>query len=629
MHRYIAILLLAIAPALFAENLHADGFEDMADTGWITTGPNSNYTVNGVVHAFTDPENKLANTNDELFETMAGVIGTYSGTEDSNSSLILFEFDSLVSLIPSGGLITGIEARAAIAANAVDDFGNVIDATPEEMAFVDSEVRIIFFDADLGYTQSGSVGQGSAFAYGLDGVPVGDSGVDFEMRYWGGAFDGWPKPSIPSYRDSMDPPPTLSMRVVNNGPYQLKAYVDLAQIKIHYIVPADTVVMTGSGTVTTTATLRGKTITSAMAGSGNVAVAANGVSATRQVASTMVGSGLVTSSVRLDDAGTIHVYGFANLAGSGTVAVANPTRVLPIGGVFVGSGAVAATTLRGKPGVWSDDENGRPPGGNFKGSGSVNATPWRIRRLTSALAGSGAVVALVNKVQLITSALVGSGTVAASTFVTRQVSAALIGSGTVVASVLRGRGQAVAMVGAGVVSAVVRRGIRLVQALIGSGTVTASVDNGTRDPAPEDRAFDIPQWDAEFDVPEAVYLFDGGTNSMGIIGKVFKQPAEVVDFDVLITDYFAALASAGYAADAVSTATAVVARASAGATSDLLLGPSLSPPRSSATIIADDRVKGWCGAGISGRNYTVTVTMTTVAGRILEEDVLVIVKEVV
>lgn len=103
---------------------------------------------------------------------------------------------------------------------------------------------------------------------------------------------------------------------------------------------------------------------------------------------------------------------------------------------------------------------------------------------------------------------------------------------------------------------------------------------------------------------------------MAILGTIQKQPAEVIDFDIDCADYFGGVDSS----DTINTITAVVSSGSG-----LTLGPGSLPE---TALVGTQRGKVWIGAGTTGTTYKVTVTMTSVAGRVREYDVRVIVKEI-
>ncbi len=95
---------------------------------------------------------------------------------------------------------------------------------------------------------------------------------------------------------------------------------------------------------------------------------------------------------------------------------------------------------------------------------------------------------------------------------------------------------------------------------------------------------------------------------MAILEKFTKQPAEVKHYDVHFTDFLAALG------DSVQSTPVVVAD----------VGVTQPYPAS----ILDGVVKVWIAGGTSGVSYKVTITLTTVAGWVEQQEFMVKVKEI-
>lgn len=93
---------------------------------------------------------------------------------------------------------------------------------------------------------------------------------------------------------------------------------------------------------------------------------------------------------------------------------------------------------------------------------------------------------------------------------------------------------------------------------------------------------------------------------MAIIGRMEKQPAEVLDYDINFTPY---LPSTDHLVSAVNTAI-----------TGLVVG--------SVTLFDNTWVKVWLSAGVSGQTYKVEITATSYQGRTKQVEFFVKVREV-
>lgn len=98
---------------------------------------------------------------------------------------------------------------------------------------------------------------------------------------------------------------------------------------------------------------------------------------------------------------------------------------------------------------------------------------------------------------------------------------------------------------------------------------------------------------------------------MAIIARYIKQPAEYKDYDIDYGDWLLP----GDSVDAVSTDVVCITDPS-----DTEL--SVANVQNTLTV-----VKLWIAGGTHGNRYKVTVTVTTVAGRIDEEEIIYTVKD--
>lgn len=98
---------------------------------------------------------------------------------------------------------------------------------------------------------------------------------------------------------------------------------------------------------------------------------------------------------------------------------------------------------------------------------------------------------------------------------------------------------------------------------------------------------------------------------MTILKKFTKQPAEVQDYDVDFSPWLDGLA------DTISSFTAV----------SELEGEFGVPPTLETTAHTGSRIKVWLSGGTDGAACKVTVRITTVGGRIKEDEIIVKVKE--
>jgi hypothetical protein len=96
---------------------------------------------------------------------------------------------------------------------------------------------------------------------------------------------------------------------------------------------------------------------------------------------------------------------------------------------------------------------------------------------------------------------------------------------------------------------------------------------------------------------------------MSILGTAEKQPADVQDYDIDFGPYI--LASNESLSDAHTAVVTIPA--------------DISQPM--AHSITDGIVKVWIGGGIDGQKYEITVTLTTPAGRVHQEEFILKVKE--
>lgn len=91
-----------------------------------------------------------------------------------------------------------------------------------------------------------------------------------------------------------------------------------------------------------------------------------------------------------------------------------------------------------------------------------------------------------------------------------------------------------------------------------------------------------------------------------LLGTVKKQPVEVLDYDFDYTEFLDGI-------DTLDSATTAVS------------------PTGGLTVtgsIVGDRVKVWASGGTDGSTYVVTVTATTVDGRVKQDELRVRIKEV-
>lgn len=478
----------------------------MAATGWLTPDDltyGRGFDLPGVADV-----GAVEFKDDEYFYTIGqytvegpdGFIPTaVSGDEwDFHKLRLTMHFAS--ASIPTGAIVTGLSFRAAIAATARGKNGEFISVVAADMQFVDEQ--LFFYGAET----SGNVAAGQTFPYEHEPEEIQD-GVDFLLREWGGSSDDWGSPGIPTTPAAYNGAGfTIIMVLANNGPYQLQAYLDLLQVKVHY-QPSTAIVMTGSGTTTATVQ-RGKHITAALVGSGTTTSAANAVSQVRKITGHMVGSGVTNASVRLDDGGTIYVYGEAHMQGSG-VSTAAVQRAIPIPAAFVGSGETAATVNRGIPfKAWNKFFVGDPtigfPGAMI-GSAITTAIVNRVQKITGHFVGSAVTVGLVNRIIKITGAFVGSATTtmaANALHQVRKIVGNFVGSGvTTLTGLFRIRPIVAALVGSGATTATMQRGIKITGHFVGSGVTVGDAYSASRAPAPPERTFVVPGPQTAFIVP--------------------------------------------------------------------------------------------------------------------------------
>lgn len=92
---------------------------------------------------------------------------------------------------------------------------------------------------------------------------------------------------------------------------------------------------------------------------------------------------------------------------------------------------------------------------------------------------------------------------------------------------------------------------------------------------------------------------------MTILNTFTKQPAEVQDYDLVFTDWLAALGDTALSADV---------QVPTGITLD-------------SSVLADGVVKVFLSGGTHGQKYKVTVTLTTTGGRTKQDEIVIKVKE--
>lgn len=96
---------------------------------------------------------------------------------------------------------------------------------------------------------------------------------------------------------------------------------------------------------------------------------------------------------------------------------------------------------------------------------------------------------------------------------------------------------------------------------------------------------------------------------IAVLGKFFKQPAEILDYDVDYTDWFSNRTDAPAASNPVTVS----------------VEPGITLVTFSRTGLV---VKAVISGGTAGTKYKVTVRMTTTAGLVKEADFTITVKEV-
>ena len=106
-----------------------------------------------------------------------------------------------------------------------------------------------------------------------------------------------------------------------------------------------------------------------------------------------------------------------------------------------------------------------------------------------------------------------------------------------------------------------------------------------------------------------------------------KQPSEIVDYAIIMEDWFSPMDDDDYLVSAVVTCNPAFDVAG------LLNGPLLTDPKPEVVFVADtsgrDRTaKIWIGGGVDGASYVVTAKLTTDLGRLGEVDFKVKIKEV-
>ena len=102
-----------------------------------------------------------------------------------------------------------------------------------------------------------------------------------------------------------------------------------------------------------------------------------------------------------------------------------------------------------------------------------------------------------------------------------------------------------------------------------------------------------------------------------LLGKLCKQPAETVDFGTYYQDFF----DAGMDSDTISTHTVTNVRTQIGSTA-------AAASLISTGIITNPEIWVMLSGGLVGEIYVVTVTMTSTIGRILQDEVIVTIKEI-
>lgn len=95
-----------------------------------------------------------------------------------------------------------------------------------------------------------------------------------------------------------------------------------------------------------------------------------------------------------------------------------------------------------------------------------------------------------------------------------------------------------------------------------------------------------------------------------MLGTIQKQPADQLDYDV---DFSKWLPSGDTVTSAIASASTID-----GDTAPLVVD---------SVSVTDTVVKAWISGGLDGNTYKVTVTATTAAGRVKEEEFKIRVKE--
>ena len=102
-----------------------------------------------------------------------------------------------------------------------------------------------------------------------------------------------------------------------------------------------------------------------------------------------------------------------------------------------------------------------------------------------------------------------------------------------------------------------------------------------------------------------------------VLGKITKQPVEVIDYDLDYTDFFLA----GNDTDTIASHTRTVTRTQVGATT-------AAASLTTTGVISNPIIRVKVSGGLTGEVYKIEVTMTSTNGRVLQDEIIMTIKEV-
>lgn len=297
----------------------------------------------------------------------------------------------------------------------------------------------------------------------------------------------------------------------------------------------------------------------------------------------------------------------ASAIGAGIV-LATESRVF----LFAGATAIGAGSAQSAAGRVVSTT-----GASAIGAGACSGAPSaRLRGRTGTALGGGTATAAAFRRVFGAASAIGAGSASADARARRPAAAVGLGAGLCSSNAARLSFGGARAEGAGIMAGAPYLAYPTSATAIGAGSASG---NGTLPALSARVTIRIPAREKAIRLPERVRTINyPGDDQEVQVDEFVKQPAEVVDFLLDMTDWFRSIRSDGI--DSIS-----VTISPTGTAGDLEAGPGLQPTWEPIGSPAH-KARIWIGGGRDGIDYQVTALVTTDEGRVEEVDFLVIVE---